>query len=96
MNAGTCTGKASYNIVPPWLLECSYINMRYRCLARLQPDLLCVQGIPSQGNPPTALDFHIIIQFFEFTYCNDRFSAETITAKINKYQPILDKLQVQN
>jgi hypothetical protein len=67
-----------------------------RCLARFKPDLLCVQDLPYQGNPPTAPDHNIIIQFIEFTYCNDRFSLETITAKTNKYQPLLDELQAQN
>jgi hypothetical protein len=70
--------------------------MHCRCPARLKPDLLCVQGLPYQGNPPTAPDRNITIQFIEFTYCNDRFSHESITTKMNKYQPPLDALQAQN
>jgi hypothetical protein len=96
MNAGTYNGKVPHNIVPLWLVQCSCTNTWCRYLARLKPDLLCVQGIPHQGNPPTTLDQRLTIQFIEFTYYNDRFSPETITAKTNKYQPLLDKLQALN
>jgi hypothetical protein len=70
--------------------------MRCRYLAKFKFDLLCIQGLPYQGNPPAAPDHNITIQFSEFTYCNDKFSPETIIAKMNKYQPRLDELQVQN
>jgi hypothetical protein len=70
--------------------------MHCRCLARFKPDLLCIQGLPYQGLPPIAPNHNITIQFIEFTYCNDRFSPETITTKINKYQLLLDELQAQN
>jgi hypothetical protein len=82
MNAGTYNSEAPQNTVPPWLLKCTCINIRCRCLARLKPDLLCVQGLPYQSQPPTAPD--LTIQLIEFTYCNDRFSPETITAKTKK------------
>jgi hypothetical protein len=70
--------------------------MRCRCPARLRPDLLCIQGLPYQGNPPTAPDHNVTIQFIEFTYCNDKFSLETIVAKTNKYQPLVDELEAHN
>jgi hypothetical protein len=96
LNAGPYNGEAPQNIVPPWLLEYTYINTRYHCLAKLKPDMLCVQDLPYQSNPPTTPDHNITIQFIEFTYCNDRFSPETIAAKINKYQSLHDELQAQN
>jgi hypothetical protein len=96
MNAGTCNGEAPQNTVPLWLLKCTCTNTRCRCLVKLKPDLLCVQGLPYQGIPPTAPDHNLTIQFIEFTYCNDRFSHDTITVKTNKYQALLHELQAHN
>jgi hypothetical protein len=41
---------------------------------------------------PTDVDPNLTIQFIEFTYCNDRFSPETIEAKNNKYKPLIDSI----
>jgi hypothetical protein len=35
---------------------------------------------------------NLTIQFIEFTYCNDRFSPETLEAKNNKYKPLIDSI----
>ena len=33
-----------------------------------------------------------MIEFIEFTYCNDRFLPKTITRKTEKYQPLIDNI----
>jgi hypothetical protein len=38
------------------------------------------------------MDPNLTIQFIEFTYCNDRFSPETLEAKNNKYKPLIDSI----
>jgi hypothetical protein len=39
---------------------------------------------------PTDIDPNLTIQFIEFTYCNGRFSPETLEAKNSKYRPLID------
>ena len=39
-----------------------------------------------------VIDQALTIQFIEFTYCNDRFSLETLEAKANKYKPLLENI----
>jgi hypothetical protein len=38
----------------------------------------------------------LVIQFIEFTFCNDRFSLDTIDLKNTKYQPLIATLQSQS
>jgi len=62
------------------------------CNAQLKPDILCVLGHPYNYPPPVAPTPAITIQYIEFTYCNDRFPAETINRTTTKYQPLIDNL----
>ena len=50
---------------------------------------------PTQLPPPIAPTPEIPIQYIEFTYCNDRFPAETIERKITKYQPLINNLTIK-
>ena len=81
------------NTIPQWLLPCSCTQTRCHCNARLKLDILYAQGIPYNGTPPLHCDPNITIQFIEFTYTNDRFAAERIQQKINKYTPLINKLR---
>ena len=93
MNAGTFNANPQENTVPPWLLACSCAQQRCHCNARFKPDILCVKGHPYNNNiPPANPSDNITIQFLEFTYCNDRFPQETINNKIQKYQPLINKI----
>ena len=71
-------------------MTCS--TTRCHCNARLRPDLLCIQGLPYLSNPPDIIDPSLTIQFIEFTYTNDRYPINKITAKHNKYQPLLNNI----
>jgi hypothetical protein len=93
MNAGTFNDAPPDNTVPPWLLPCSCGPLRCHCLAHLQLDLLCVQGISYNHSLPTQPNPTLIIQFIEFTFCNDRFSLDTIALKTTKYQPLLNLIR---
>ena len=42
--------------------------------------------------PPTTLENNFKIQFIEFTYCNDRFSRETLIRKTERYQPLINNI----
>ena len=92
MNAGTFNENTPKSMVPPWLLPCTCGLQRCHCNARFKPDIICVKGLPYQANFPTTLENSLKIQFIEFTYCNNRFSSETITRKIEKYQPLIDNI----
>ena len=48
--------------------------------------------IPYKNEPPTNIDQNLIIQFIEFTYCNDKLSPETLEAKANKYRPLIENI----
>ena len=80
------------NTVPPWLLPCTCETRRCHCNARLKPDILCIRGLSYNDPPPDQIHQDLTIQFIEFTYCNDKFSLETIRNKIDKYQPLIDDI----
>ena len=88
MNAGTFNNNPQENTVPNWLLPCTCNTQRCHCSARFRPDILCVKGLPYQNDPLIDIDPNLTIQFIEFTYCNDRFSPETIGAKKQQIQTI--------
>jgi hypothetical protein len=90
MNAGTFNNYPQENTVPNWLLPCTCGTQRCHCNARFRPDILCIKGLPYQNEPPTNIDQNLTIQFIEFTYCNDKFSPETLKAKANKYKPLIE------
>jgi hypothetical protein len=92
MNARTFNNNPQENTVPNWLLPCICEAQRCQCNARFRPDILCVKGLPYQNEPPTNIDQNLTIQFIEFTYCNDRFSPETLEAKANKYKPLIENI----
>ena len=92
MNARTFNDNPLENTVPLWLLPCTCGLQRCHCNARFKSDIICVKGLPYQAKTPTIHENNLKIQFVEFTYCNDRFSPETITRKIEKYQPLIDNI----
>ena len=92
MNAGTFNDNPPKNIVPPWLLPCTCDLQRCHYNARFKLDIICVKGLPYQANPPNTPENNLKIQFIEFTYCNDRFSPETITRKTEKYQVLIENI----
>ena len=71
------------------------VPKRCHCNARLKPDILCVIGHPYNSPPPETPIPEVTIQFIEFTYCNDRFSAETRERKTTKYQPLINNLNAR-
>jgi hypothetical protein len=74
VNARKCEAQTQENIVPNWLLPCNCRNQTQRCHcnARLRPDILCIRNHPYNAEPPQEPNQALIIQFIEFTYCNDR------------------------
>ena len=93
MNTGYFNSNPPENIVPNRLLPCICSTPRCQCNARLQPDLLCIQGLPHLHNPPDSIDPSLTIQFIEFTYTNDQYPKDKINAKTIKYQPLLGTIQ---
>jgi hypothetical protein len=70
-------------------LTTNYQTTQYR------PDLLCIHGTPYLGNPSTHLDPSVTIQFIEFTYTNDQYPEDKINAKISKYLPLINDIQMK-
>jgi ribonuclease HI len=93
MNVGYFNNNPPDNTVPQWLLPCTCSTQRCHCIACLRPDILCIQGAPYLGNPPSCVDPSLKIQFIEFTYTNDRSPADRVNAKIAKYQPLINDIQ---
>ena len=63
---------------------------RCQCNARFRRDILCVIGHPYNHPLPEAPTAGLTIQFKEFTYCNDRFVAESLDRKPTKYQLLIN------
>jgi hypothetical protein len=93
MNVGYHNKNPPDNTVPSWLLPCTCLTQRCQCNARLRPNILCIHGTPYQRTLPTQVDTSITIQFIEFTYTNDRYPEDKITAKKAKYQPLIQDIQ---
>jgi hypothetical protein len=95
MNVGTYDANPPDNTVPPWLLSCSCQIIRCHCDACLKPDILCVQGVPYHHEPPQHPSPDVIIQYIEFTYCNDRFSLDKVSSKTTKYDSLLNNIRAR-
>ena len=93
MNAGTYNELPQENTVPSWLLPCTCTTQRCHCNARLKPDILYMIGHPYKSPPPDGPTPEITVQLIEFTYCNDRFSTESLERKITKYQPLINDIK---
>jgi hypothetical protein len=50
-------------------------------------------GTTIQYPPPTHPHPNLTIQFFEITYCNDRFLQDTVALKSAKYLPLIHSIQ---
>ena len=96
MSARTFNDNPPENTVPPWLLPCTCGLQRCHYNARFKPDIICVKGLPYQANPPTTPKNNLKIQFIEFTYCNDRFSLETITRKTENINHLLIRSPIED
>jgi hypothetical protein len=83
------------NTVSLWLLPYTCVTQRCHCMAWLKPDILCVQGLSYQNNPPQFPIPYITIQYIKFTYCKDKFLAEKIIAKTSKYQSLINNIQAR-
>ena len=92
MNTSIFNDNPLENTVLLWLLPYTCGLQRCHYNVRFKLDIICVKGLPYQANPPNTLGNNPKIQFFEFTYYNDRFLLETITRKIEKYQPLIDNI----
>jgi hypothetical protein len=97
VNAGKSKGQTQENTVPNWLLPCSCNNQTQRCQcnARLRPDILCIRNHPYNAEPPQEPNHTLIVQFIEFTYCNDRYSLEKIQEKTDKYLGLINDIKVR-
>jgi hypothetical protein len=94
MNEGKTHGQPQENIVPHWLLPCNCNNQTQRCQcnAKLRPDILCICNHLYNEEPPKEPNPTLIVQFIEFTYCNDRYSPNKIQEKTEKYQGLIDDI----
>jgi hypothetical protein len=98
VNAGKSDGHTQENIVPNWLLPCSYNNQTQRCQcnARLIPDILCICNHLDNAEPPQEPNQTLTIQFIEFTYCNDRYSPNKIQEKTEKYLGLINDIKARD
>jgi hypothetical protein len=83
--------------VPNWLLPCSCNNQTQRCQCntRLKPDILCIRNHPYDADPPQEPNHTLIVQFIEFTYCNDRYSPNKIQEKTDKYLGLINDIKAR-
>ena len=81
--------------IPSWLLPCTCYLPRYKCLARLRPNTLCILRAPPTYKPTFTPNPNLKVQIFESTYCNNRFLVEATNCKLDKYailHPLLSQL----
>jgi hypothetical protein len=95
MNAGIYDATPPNNTVPPWLLPCVCQTTHCHCDVRLKPDILCIHGVPYNHEPPQQPSPDVIIQYIEFTYCNNRFSPDKVASKQAKYDSLLNNIRAR-
>jgi hypothetical protein len=97
IGASKSDGQIQENTVPHWLLPCTCNNQTQRCQcnAKLRPDILCIRNHPYNTKPPTQPNPTLIVQFIEFTYCNDRYSLDKINEKIVKYEGLVEDIKAR-
>jgi hypothetical protein len=93
MNARIYDANPPDNTVPSWLLPCVYQSPQCHCDARLKPDILCVRGVPYNHDPPHQPSPNVLIQYIQFTYCNDRISPDRVASKEAKYDLLLNNIR---
>jgi hypothetical protein len=76
---------------------CSYNNQTQRCQcnAKLRPDILCIRNHQYNTNPPQGPNHTLIVQFIEFTYCNDKYSLDKIQEKTDKYLGLINDIKAR-
>jgi hypothetical protein len=97
VNARKSDGQIQENTFPNWLLSCSCNSQTQRCQcnAKLRPDILCIRNHPYNAEPPQEPNHTLIVQFIEFTYCNDRYSLDKIQEKTNKYLGLINDIKAR-
>jgi hypothetical protein len=97
MNAGKFDAKSQENTISNWLLPCNCNTQsnRCQCNVRFQPNILCIQNLPYNKEPPTGPQHNLTIQFIAFTYCNDRYSLEKFQEKIVKYDILINDIKAR-
>lgn len=71
--------------VRQWFFTCNCKSSHScNCEAKMKLNILLVLDHPHESLPPTQSQPHLIIEFIEFTYYDDRFSLD-VTTKETKY-----------
>ena len=92
-NTGNINNNNQEQTAPEWLIECTCLQTRCQCHAKLRPDILCIIRVPKHTPTPLLPSHTKTIQFIEFTYCHDRFPEQAITQKHAKYDPLTNAIQ---
>ena len=82
-NAGKLTNQPQDQTIPERLLKCICTQKPCQCQNKLRPDIMCILGAPKQTQTPILPFPNNTVQFIEFTYCHDRFPAQTHTNTTN-------------
>jgi hypothetical protein len=61
----------------------------------LRPDILYIRNHPYNAEPPNQPKPDLIVQFIEFTYCNDRYSLDKIDEKTIKYKGVIEDIKAR-
>jgi hypothetical protein len=59
------------------------------------PDILCIWNHPYNAEPPQEPNYTLIVQFIEFTYCNDRYFLNKIQEKTDKYLGLINDIKAR-
>lgn len=65
--------KTIENTLPSWFLPCTCYLPICKYLAKLLLDIQYILGTSPTNKPPFTPHHDLKVQFFEFTYCNDKF-----------------------
>jgi hypothetical protein len=66
-----------------------------QCNAKLRLDILCIRNHPYYAEPPNQPNPTLIVQFIEFTNCNDKYSLEKIVEKIAKFEGLIEDIKAR-
>ena len=93
-NSGNLNNKPPEQTIPYLFLKCTYPQTKCQCQAKLRPYILCIIGAHNSTQPSLVPIHALTIQLIEFTYYHDKFHDQTLTHKRNKYDPLINTLQI--
>lgn len=95
INIGNQHNTQQGNIKPPWILNCSCNTTQCKCLAKLRPDIVYINGATYEQTGPIWPTPDHTIQIIESIYTHEKFIDQDIQTKEDKHKSLIHAIRAQ-